>query len=50
MPAVLQVLTYLVPARYYIDILVGVYLRDTGLSQLWPSMLVLGLFFIGLSF
>jgi ABC-2 type transport system permease protein len=31
MPKVLQFITYLVPARYYIDILGGIYLRDTGL-------------------
>ncbi len=49
MPAFLQYLTYLVPARYYIDILVGVYLRNTGLYHLWPSMAVLCGFFIVLS-
>lgn len=42
MPVVLQWVTYLVPATYYIDILVGVYLRDTGLSYLGPDMAVLG--------
>lgn len=42
MPIVLQWVTYLVPARYYIDILVGVYLRDTGLGYLGPDMAVLG--------
>ena len=49
MPVFLQYLTYIVPARYYIDILVGVYLRNTGLNHLWPSLAVLGVFFIGLS-
>lgn len=49
MPAFLQYLTYIVPARYYIDILTGVYLRDTGFSYLWPSLLVLFLFFTILS-
>jgi ABC-2 type transport system permease protein len=42
MPVVLQWMTYLVPARYYIDILVGVYLRDTGLAYLGMDMVVLG--------
>lgn len=42
MPIVLQWVTYLVPARYYIDILVGVYLRDTGLAYLGPDLAVLG--------
>ena len=42
MPQALQWITYLVPARYYIDILVGLYLRDTGLAYLGPNMIVLG--------
>jgi ABC-2 type transport system permease protein len=41
MPKVLQFITYLVPARYYIDILGGIYLRNTGFAYLWPSMAVL---------
>ena len=42
MPQALQWITYVVPARYYIDILVGLYLRDTGLAYLGPNMVVLG--------
>lgn len=49
MPAVLQYITYLVPARYYIDILTGIYLRDTGFTYLWPSITALLLFFVVLS-
>jgi ABC-2 type transport system permease protein len=49
MPAFLQYVTYLVPARYYIDILVGVYLRNTGFAYLWPSMAILVVFFVVLS-
>ncbi|HEX7415993.1 MAG TPA: ABC transporter permease, partial [Smithellaceae bacterium] len=41
MPKFLQLITYIVPARYYIDILGGIYLRNTGFSYLWPSMAVL---------
>lgn len=41
MPKFLQIITYIVPARYYIDILGGIYLRNTGFSYLWPSMVVL---------
>lgn len=37
MPAVLQWVTRLVPATYYIDILNGLYLRKLGLMELWPS-------------
>ena len=45
MPNILQFITYIVPARYYIDILGGIYLRNTGFAYLWPSMLVLALMF-----
>jgi ABC-2 type transport system permease protein len=45
MPNVLQLITYIVPARYYIDILGGIYLRNVGFAYLWPSMLVLTLMF-----
>ena len=41
MPLVLQKLTRIVPATYFIDILNGLYLRDVGLNLLWPSYLVL---------
>ena len=41
MPKALQVVTYLVPATYFIDILNGLYLRNLGLSHLWTSYLVL---------
>jgi ABC-2 type transport system permease protein len=46
MPKFLQFLTLAVPARYFIDILSGIYLRNLGFSYLWPSMLVLALMFI----
>jgi ABC-2 type transport system permease protein len=45
MPKLLQLVTYVVPATYYIDILNGLYLRNLGLPNLWPSYLVLGLMF-----
>lgn len=43
MPVVLQAVSRLMPATYYIDILNGLYLRDLALAQLWPSFLVLAL-------
>jgi len=43
MPLVLQAVSKLVPATYYIDILNGLYLRDLSFAQLWPSFLVLAL-------
>ena len=45
MPAFLQVITYIVPATYFIDILSGIYLKNLGLAHLWPSMLILSLIF-----
>ncbi len=41
MPLFLQLLTRVVPATYYIDILSGIYLRNLGLAHLWPPLLVL---------
>ncbi|MBN2516289.1 MAG: ABC transporter permease [Deltaproteobacteria bacterium] len=41
MPKILQVITYVVPAKYFIDILNGLYLRSLGLEVLWPSYLIL---------
>ncbi len=49
MPKFLQLLTYVVPATYFIDILSGIYLRNLGFAYLWPSMLVLALMFIALT-
>lgn len=43
MPWILQGLTYLIPARYYLNIMRGIFLKGTGLNYLWPdfSMLLL---------
>jgi ABC-2 type transport system permease protein len=41
MPKIFQILTYIIPATYFIDILNGIYLRGLGLSHLWQSFLVL---------
>ena len=41
MPKVLQALTYVVPARYYIEILAGIYLKNLTFIQLWQDFLVL---------
>jgi ABC-2 type transport system permease protein len=45
MPTVLQLLTNIVPATYYIDILSGIYLKNLGLAQLWQNFLVLAFMF-----
>ncbi len=49
MPGVLQLVTRIVPATYFIDILNGLYLRNLGLSTLWPSYLTLTVMFGALS-
>ena len=41
MPQVLQMVTYVVPATYFIDILKGVYMRNLDFAHLWPDYLVL---------
>jgi ABC-2 type transport system permease protein len=45
MPLVLKIVSFMVPATYFIDILNGLYLRNLALLQLWPSYLVLMVMF-----
>jgi ABC-2 type transport system permease protein len=45
MPIVLKLVSRIVPATYFIDILNGLYLRNLGLVHLWPSYLVLAAMF-----
>ena len=52
MPLPMQWLTYLSPLRYYVTILLGIFLKGVGLEVLWPQMLALaayGLAVLGLS-
>lgn len=46
MPRILQFVTRIVPATYFIDILNGLYLRNLGLHTLWSSYLVLFFMFV----
>ncbi len=41
MPRALQLVTYLIPARYFVTFLRGLYLKGTGLAQLWPECLLM---------
>ncbi|HEX2952565.1 MAG TPA: ABC transporter permease [Bacillota bacterium] len=43
MPAFIQLFTFLVPARYFIIILRGIFLKGVGFAVLWPQLLGLGL-------
>jgi ABC-2 type transport system permease protein len=45
MPQVLQLITCIVPATYYIDILSGLYLKNLGFAHLWPSYVVMMIMF-----
>ena len=44
MPSVVQVITYFIPARYFITILRGIYLKGIGISDLWLEALCLIIF------
>jgi ABC-2 type transport system permease protein len=44
MPMVLQYITYLVPTRYLIVIIKGIFLKGVGLAVLWVEALLLGIF------
>jgi ABC-2 type transport system permease protein len=41
MPAVLQVLSNLVPAKWYIIIVKGVMIKGIGIEQIWKELLIL---------
>jgi ABC-2 type transport system permease protein len=52
MPAVIQPLTYLIPLRYFLIIVRGIFLKGIGLEVLWPQALALlawGLTVLGLA-
>lgn len=44
MPPALRAVTYLVPARYFLVILRGIFLKGVGLVVLWRELLFLGVF------
>ena len=50
MPKTLQLLTFLVPGRYFIEIIRGIYLKGLGINYLYPQMsalAIIGLFILG---
>ncbi len=52
MPAVIQPVTYLIPLRYFIIIVRGIFLKGVGFAVLWPQILALlawGLAIVGLA-
>ncbi len=44
MPLPVQGVTYLVPARYFVALVKGIFLRGVGLATLWPDALFLTVF------
>jgi ABC-2 type transport system permease protein len=44
MPAALQVITFIVPARYFLVALRGIVLKGTPLALLWPQMVALSIY------
>ena len=52
MPAAIRMITYLIPARYFLVIVRGIFLKGVGIGYLWPDMLLLlvtGVALIGIS-
>jgi ABC-2 type transport system permease protein len=41
MPLPIQYLTYLNPLRYFMEIVRGVFLKGTGMKELWPQLALL---------
>ena len=44
MPPVIQVITHIIPARYVVTIMKGVFLKGVGLEVLWPELGFLALY------
>jgi len=50
MPRVVQGITHIVPARYFVTILRGIFLKGVGLEVLWGNILLLVCFMVGVFF
>jgi ABC-2 type transport system permease protein len=45
MPKIIQLVTYVMPLRYYYNIVRGIFLKGVGIRELWPDALIM--FIIG---
>jgi len=43
-PKAVRLISYLVPARYFVNLIRGIYLKGVGLDALWPDALLLTVF------
>lgn len=50
MPSLIQMITYFVPARYFIVVLHGIYLKGVGLKALWTQALFLLIYAVLMTF
>ncbi|MEO7144357.1 MAG: ABC transporter permease [Bryobacteraceae bacterium] len=48
MPAAIQYFTYLNPVRYFMDVVRGIFLKNSGISILWPQLLAMAILGIGI--
>jgi len=48
MPAIVQKVTYLIPLRYFLIILRGIFLKGVGLETFWPDALALTAWGVGI--
>jgi len=50
MPLVIRAISVIIPARYFIDMTKGIFLKGSGLRLLWFDMLLLIVYAVGISF
>lgn len=48
MPLALQVVTVIVPARYFVEVMKGLFLQGVGFDVLWPQVTALGAYALGI--
>jgi len=52
MPRIIQLATYFIPLRYFLEIVRGIFLKGAGIAELWPqatALLAIGVFILSLS-
>ncbi|MHB9133719.1 MAG: ABC transporter permease [Armatimonadota bacterium] len=48
MPKAIQLITYAIPLRYFLTVVRGIFLKGSDFLQLWPEILIMALFGIGI--